>query len=222
MQDYARAEELKADAGLVHLGRGKLLLVTGDAKKACAELDAVIEKTPTHVDALATRARARATMGDHQGAVSDYSAVINAAARPEPEHYIERAALLVAANPPRLEEALRGLNQGIIRLGSPITLVLAAFDIEVKSRQFDAALARINRAAVGVKRPEQWHVRRAEVLELAGRHPEAVLAWTQALAAVESLPPRHRQVESTVKLEGRIRQALSASNGNPDLPVAGH
>ena len=81
--DYARAEELKADTDIIHLGRGKLFLATGEAKKACADLDPLIEKTPMHVDARATRARARVKIGDNPGAVVDYSAAIS---RGAPRH----------------------------------------------------------------------------------------------------------------------------------------
>jgi tetratricopeptide (TPR) repeat protein len=212
MADYARAEQLKADDSIIRLGRGKLFLATGEPAKACLELDPLIEKSPAHVDARATRARARVKNGEHAGAVADYSAAIDSATRPEPEHYLERAAALIATDPPRLTEALKGLDEGIARLGSPVTLVLAAVDIEIRMRHFDAALGRIDRAGAGAKRPEQWLVRRAEVLELASRPAEARAAWAQALAALEALPPRHRNVQATVDLEKRIRQHLTTAS----------
>ena len=220
IKDYSRAEELKADEPNIHLGRGKLLLAIGEVGKACVELDLLIEKSPAHVDARTTRARARAKAGDYAGAAADYSMAIDSATRPEPEHYLERAAALGASDPPRSAEALAGLDEGMARLGSPITLVLAAIELEIKSRHFDSALERINRAGIGAKRPEQWLVRRAEVLELAGRPAEASAAWAQALTALEALPSRHRNVQTTVELEKRIKEHLSAVKKGISTPQA--
>ena len=102
-----------------------------------------------------------------------------------------------------------------------MTLVLAAVEIEIKSSHFDAAIERINRAGAGAKRPEQWLVRRAEVLDLAGRHADARAAWAQALTAIEALPPRHRHVPATAELEKRIRQRLTTVGDAPPPPARG-
>ena len=218
MRDYAKAEELKVDPLVVHMARGKMLFAAGKHEKACAELDFVIEKSPRHADAHATRAGARAKAGDHPGAVADYTAAIDATASPDPELYLERAAILCAATPPQLADALRGLDEGGKRLGSPVTLTLAAVDVEVRMGRFDSAVERIARARAGAARSELWHVRHAEVLELAGRQTEARAAWTQALRALESLPPRYREVQTTRDLEAKIGQHLSAKEANPLPP----
>lgn len=212
LADYAKAEGLKVDPAIIRLARGKLLLAAGQPEKACAELDSVIEKSPGNVDARTTRARARTKIGNYPGAAADYTAAIDAVAKPDPELYLERATVLCAATPPRLADALRGLDEGGKRLGSPVTLTLAAVDIEVRMGRFDAAVERITRARAGAARSELWHVRHAEVLELAGRQTEARTAWTQALQALESLPPRYREVQTTKDLEAKIRQHLSAKD----------
>ena len=213
--DYDRAEALQADPVRVWLGRGKLQLATGRPADACATLDRLLAREPRHVDALVTRARARAALKDTGGADDDFTAAIAASARPEPEYFLERASVLAAATPPRWDDAIRGLDQGLQQLGAGIvTLQLAAIDLEIKAGRLDAALGRIDRATATAPRPESWLVRRGDVLARAGRTGEAADAYQAALAAIAKLPPRARRTRAVADLENRARQALAASPAN--------
>src|SRR6059036_2535053 len=83
-------------------------------------------------------------------------------------------------------------------------------------KRYDAALARLDTLASQSARKESWLVRRGEILEQAGRAAQARLAYEQALAAIESLPARHRTTETTAKLEAQIRAALARRNAEAD------
>jgi predicted negative regulator of RcsB-dependent stress response len=103
---------------------------------------------------------------------------------------------------------LRGLDEGINRLGPVVTLQLAAIDLEVGRKNYEAALTRLNQIAAQSERKEAWLVRRGDILKLAGRDDEARAAFNAALLAIESLPPAHRQSRSVTALELRARLAL--------------
>ena len=95
------------------------------------------------------------------------------------------------------------------RLGPIVALQLFAIEIELAGKRYDAALARLETLAAQSPRKEAWLAHRGDILEQAGRAPEARLAYEQALAAIESLPARHRTTGATAKLEAEIRAALA-------------
>lgn len=210
LADYDRAEALQADPAAVIPGRGKSLFATQRFADACTALDRLLSQEPKHVEALVTRARASAQLQNSTAAVSDFTNAIAASSRPEPEYYLERAELLAAATPPRTEEAIRGLDEGLARLGTGIvTLQLAALDLEVKTGRFDAALARISAAAAAAPRKELWLIRRGDTLALANRRTEAREAYEAALHALAGLPARVRGARATTDLESRARLSLA-------------
>jgi len=214
--DYDRAEAMKADPLAVWLGRGKVQLSTGHHADACATLDLLLAREPRHVEALVTRARARAKRSDTSQAIEDFSAAIAASSRPEPDYYLERATVLASVTPPRLDEAIQGLDDGLKRLGTGvITLQLAAIDLEVRAGRLDAALARIDQAAASSPRKETWLIRRGDLLAPAGRRAEATLAYHSALAAIAKLPPRIQAARATAEMELRARKALSELSAQP-------
>ena len=87
-------------------------------------------------------------------------------------------------------------------------LELLAIDLELRKKNYDAALARLEQIAAQSQRKEEWLVRRGEILEQAGRAEEAHAAFMQAQAAIESLPPAIGQTTAMTELEARLRAAL--------------
>jgi hypothetical protein len=94
--------------------------------------------------------------------------------------YIERAAAQAGAGGAGLEDAIRGLDTGIARLGPVVTLELAAADMEVLLGRYDAALSRIDRVAAQSGRKEPWLARTGAILEKAGRSEEALATYRTA------------------------------------------
>ena len=91
-----------------------------------------------------------------------------------------------------------------------VTLQLAAIDIEVGQKRYDAALDRIEAAAASSPRKETWLLRKGEILRDAGRPAEARAAFQNALQAIETLPPARRNVPAMAALEKRIREQYNA------------
>jgi len=69
-------ENSELDETQAYTGLGDLLLNHGDYKRAIQSLDEVIAKHPRDVEALYKRGFAKRQLGDHHGAISDYTAVI--------------------------------------------------------------------------------------------------------------------------------------------------
>ena len=212
MADYDRAAQLDPTLAGVDLARGKTLLQAGSPSPAKSALDRFLAKHPEHAGALATRARVLVILGQRLAAAADYTRAIAAAERldrPNPEYYLERARALAAEGGGHVAQALHGLDEGVKRLGPIVALQLFAIEIELAGKRYNAALARLETLAAQSPRKEAWLAHRGDILKQAGRATEARLAYEQALAAIESLPARHRSIGATAKLEAEIRAALA-------------
>lgn len=208
--DYVEADTRRADPAALQLARGQLQLAQGNDASACTHFDRFLEREPAHVEARLARAAARMHLKVFAGAVDDFNVALKVAPTPEPEWFIDRSRALASIHPPRYEEALTGLDEGLARLGSGVvTLVLAAVDLEIKAGRIDQALARLDRAASAAARQESWVLRRGDVLAQAGRVTEAKQAYDHVLELIAALPPRQRRTRATTAMEERARQALA-------------
>ena len=207
--DYDRATRLQPDLKIVDLARGKMLFESGRFKRARFALDRFLSLQPGHYEGLITRARVLATIGLRSEAIGDFSEALTKSAVPDPDLYIERARV-TAQDEVRLDEALKGLDEGIKRLGPLVTLQLTAIDLELRRHNYDAALARLDAVTSQSERKETWLVRRGEILKLAGRPEEARTAFNAALVAIESLPLERRQSRAVTTLQLRARSALAS------------
>lgn len=162
LSDYDRAAALNPALAVVDLARGKTLLEAGRAEQARTALDRFLARRPGHAEGLVARARAQVSIRHFQSALEDYNQALLRHPAPRPEYYLERAKL----QPPAA--ALRGLDQGIARLGPVVTLELAAIDLDLELRNYDSAVARVDRIAAQAARQDYWLARRAEILRLKG------------------------------------------------------
>jgi len=211
VKDYGKARELDPELAEVDLCQGRMQLEAGEWAAARESLDRYLVVHPDHVVGLATRARARARLGDNPGAAADFTAALatTGGGRPQPGYYLERARALVAAGDEHLDQAIRGLDEGLERLGKPVTLQLLALELETRAGRYDAALERLQGFLERAKRKETWLVRRAEVLEAAGRPEEARASYVAALEAIEALSVGRRRSRAVTNLENEARAAVA-------------
>jgi predicted Zn-dependent protease len=219
LKDLDRASNIDPALKTVGLVRGKVLLDANHPALAQAALDRFLAQVTNHVDGLVTRARALIKLGENAKAIDDLSKAISNSPRPDPQLYLDRANLLRNMNPARFDEALRGLNEGIEKLGPLVTLELPAIELEVLEAKYDAALQRLDRLAVKAPRKETWLVRRAEILAKAGRFGEARQTYSAALKAIQTLPDGLRNQPATRDLEARVRAALAATTRDTALDL---
>ena len=208
--DYNRAARLRPDLTEVDFARGRMFFEAGRPRQAQAALDRFLRQHPDHLEALVTRARVLVQLEQRAEAARDFSQAI--AHSPEPELFLERAhALAGVEGCEHLDEALRGLDEGVARHGPLVTLQLYAFGLELRQRRYEAALARLETVAAQSPRKETWLALRGDILAQAGRASEARAAFAAALAAVESLPAARRRTRTVIKLEAHVRAALAES-----------
>lgn len=208
-RDFEHAARLDPERPEVDLYRGRLALEAGRSAEAEVALSRFLARVPRHALARALRARAFARLGRSLRAAEDYSAAIALQASPSPELYLERARALAQAGDRHLAEALRGLDAGLARLGDVTTLDLYAIELELRRGDCDAALARLDRIASHAARQDPWLARRGEILEGAGRKPEAREAYRRALEALEQVAGSRRHTRATAEREAQLRRALA-------------
>ena len=211
--DYEAARKLDPALEAVDLALGSMLLESGQKlDSARAALDRFLARRPGHTDALVARARVLVRLKQPDAAVTDYDAAIERTqppARPRPEHYLERADALASMGDLRVPEALRGLDEGLSRLGQPITLQMRAIDLEMRLKHYDAALARVEQILARPGRRERWLMRRGEIQEAAGRPDDARRSYEEALAAIDKLSDGRRNAPATLQLGDELRSALT-------------
>jgi len=207
--DYDRAARLRPDLKIIDLARGKMLFESGRFQRAKFILDRFLSQQPDHYEGLITRARVLNRLGLRSDAIEDFTHALAKSGLPDTDLYIERAQV-TAGDEKRTDEALIGLDEGIKRLGPLVTLQLTAIDLELRRRNYDAALARLDEVTSQSERKETWLVRRGEILKLAGRQDEARAAFNAAIVAIESLPPARRQSRAVTTLQLRARSALGS------------
>ena len=213
LADYRRATELDPHGEEVGFLRGRMLLEAGHPDQARRELDEFLADQPEHREALLTRGRALAALGQGLSAAQDYTRVIATLTQPTPEFYLERSKALEAEGDAYLGRALQGLDEGIAKLGPLVTLQLYAIDLELKREYYDAALERLERLAPWLP-PERRLQRRGEILLLAGRLPEARKAFSKALEYLESLPSSRGNTRASRELRARLRASLEQLPAN--------
>ncbi len=216
LTDCASAEKLDPKTAAANLIRGKTFFNAGKFQQAKIALDVFLAAEPKHAEALLTRGRLLVKMNSPSAAERDFTAAINASASPQPDHFLERAQAMLAAQ--KIEAALAGLDEGIRKLGPLISLESLAVELELRQNHFDAALARVEKISAQSARKEAWLVLRGEIFERAGRRSEALAAFRQALAAMESLPPRRRETKTCRELQSKIELALARLQEPPARP----
>jgi tetratricopeptide (TPR) repeat protein len=204
--DLRRAAELDPGLPAVDLSLARTWLQAGDPARALQAADRFLGRLPDHAEGILERARALLALRRDPEAAAEYSRAIDRHASPRPEHYLERSRALSGLG--RREDALRGLDEGLRRLGGAVTLEVEALELEAEAGRIDAALERLARIAAAAPRKETWEARRGEILLAAGRRPEARQAFASALEKIEALPPARRSSRAGVALETKVRTLL--------------
>ena len=152
--------------------------------------------------------RARILVGNKQWAeaVKDFTNYIDHSKSPQPQPFVDRALAQMAIG--QSVQAIAGLDEGIQKLGAIISLQEEALKIEVAAKFYDRALVRLDTIMKGLNRKEQWLAKKAGILQLAGRKNEAVKAYEQTLAEIDSLPEQYRNTIAIRKLKAEVESKI--------------
>jgi predicted Zn-dependent protease len=213
-----RVEELGPGKFPTPLLRGQAWLIGGQPEKAKMVLDPLVAAHPESARGWLLRARAAQRLGDAAGSLADYREALRRTNVPEPDLIQEAADALAAAG--LAGEAVQVLAAGIEKLGPIPSLALRAMEVEIATKNFDAALTRVEALRKSAPRPEPWMARRASVLAQAGRIEESRAAWQALVAHLEALPNLERGSHAMSKLMQDARQALgSLGSLQPPTPL---
>jgi tetratricopeptide (TPR) repeat protein len=208
LADLLNVLRLEPDHDMVYFYLGRLRFETGQYRPALSALNTFLISHPGHVGALIIRGRTMRKISRPLDAVEDYKMALELASKHTPVMYLERAEALVEAGDQYIGEAVRGLDEGMQRLGSLVVLQIYAIDLRVRQGNYGDALFRIDSVMKDMKRKERWLYRRGEVLELAGRTDEAHAAYKDAMEALDSLPERLKRIPASRELRSLLRAAL--------------
>jgi predicted Zn-dependent protease len=205
--DFLRAERLAGSEPAIDLGRGRLWLDAKQYSKARTALDKYLSKQPDGFEGVLTMARALAKLKDTEGSNRYFTRAISLAPQDSTEIYFERSEMLAAAG--KVDEALKGLDEGITKLGPIVTLQMAAIDLELKLGRYERAVERLDKLAETMPRKESLLLRRGEILLQAGKPCEARASLIASQNGFDSLPPARKNVRAVRTNLTQLRALLS-------------
>lgn len=214
--DYTRANQLTPNLLSIEICHAGMLADSGQLESARAMFTSVLKRSPKNGDAFVGRARALIKLGQRKSAIADFQRGLDLLTDPAPQISVELAETFKVEG--NLDEALRTLDRGIIRLGPLPTLQSLAIDLELTRKNFDGALARIDTLLPQLLRKENWLSRRGDILVEAARRTEARQSYEEALAAIKTLPSRVQQSSPMLRLKTHVEEALG---GTLDTAIAG-
>lgn len=206
--DFDRVLLLDPEHQTVNFHCGRLLFEAGHYPQARIALDHFLLDKPHHPEGLLLRARVLRKLKLPLLAVQDYSQALSLASYPSPVLLIEQAEALIEVDQANVDLAIQSLDEAIEKHGPLILLESCAIDLELEHRHYEAALARIDRILLGMKRQERWLVRRGQILQRAGRIEAARATYEDALKSVLSLPARLQQTPASQALVANICDLL--------------
>ena len=174
LERAAQVASVPADRAFAQHYLGELAWHSGELDRAASAYDAALAADPTHVPALAGRAKVKAARGDVDGAVADYRAAVGL--QPQPGTLVELGELLESLG--RTDEAqqqyavVRATQQLFQAGGQVVDAELALFEADHGDPAVAVELARQAHEA----RPDSIHVQDAYAwaLHAAGRDDEAL------------------------------------------------
>lgn len=210
--DFDQADKIDPDITDTQYCRGRAQLESGKATEALDSLKAYLVRVPNSAEGYAQYARALLALGKLDEAIVAYDKSLANRLSPRPEDYLEYAeALAKSGTSDASKQAVEVLRNGIEKLGSIASLETAALDIEIKLKQNDDALTRLDRLIAAANRPEAWLERRGDLLTSLTRTADARESYDRALKAIESLPPARRGDKSTRERAARLAATLGRS-----------
>lgn len=212
LSDYAKARKVDPTID-VDLPLGRTLLESGRPEEALPLLNRFLDRTPTAPRALIYRARTYVKLDRNEEALTDYRAALKCTPVPEPDLIIETADSLTAHGLEK--EALLVLSAGIEKLGDIPSFILRAMDLEIATKNYDAALGRVRTVQQTAPRPEPWMARRASILAQAGRIQESKMAWQALVEHLAALPNLERGSQAMSKLMEDAKLALASLDSLP-------
>ncbi len=214
--DLERAEALSPDDKQIAFELGLTLASLGRDGEAEGQLTRYIDRRGDAPAAYAERAGIRARGGRIESAIDDFDVAIRGTGNVD--QYLARGRLQESLG--RYDDAAAGYYAGLDRTGGAVPIRLALIRVEVVRARYDAALALIDTVMPNARVKTRWLLRRANVLDAAGRADHARDQRRRALAEADRVLSRRA---TAINLVARARVFLAMNrpgDAGDDLQAA--
>jgi predicted Zn-dependent protease len=178
----------------------------GQFQKALECFNSTLVAEPRNASALEYRARLRRDMGDAQGAVSDFRALIALRVYVNPGYYLAAAKLLAKSGAAHIGEAVSLLDDGIRDLGPVPQLQRYAIELELARNAPKAAIARLTSLAPTEGDGPEWQAQMGDLYVAAGDMPEAKLWWQKAQKTISQRRATPAQTILSQRVEANLKR----------------
>ena len=198
MNDFGAAERAGANVeNVLSFLRAKTILgQVNDAKfsgntvarlgTALNDIDMHLKSHPNRPEAVRVRAEILAKLGRRKEAIVTHARLLNANLKLSPAFFTRHADML--ASDGRVTEAVGVLDEGISRKGDLVVLQKKVIDLQIKNRNFDEAIERLDTLIETSPRKDVYLARKADVQLMAGQAAEAKASYEAAQEEIEALP----------------------------------
>ena len=215
--DYETATRLDPKLTQIDFLRGRMLADAGQLDQARETFGRHLARHPEDGFAYIERARVLVRLNLRTNAVADFTRGLELVREPQPEFFIERTQALLADQ--HDDDALRGLDEGVEKLGPVVTLQTFGLELELKQKKFDAALVRLETIIAQAARQERWLTQRGEIQLQANWPADARCSFEAALAAIAKLPMRLQTLPPMMNLTARIKTLQAGIASSPAEPA---
>lgn len=188
----------------------------GDLKKAMEISDWGIKQFPDNYFQWEIRGRVTYDAGKTEEAITAMTQSLRTRKIVNSPNYIQITNILLERNQAGdKERALALLEEGIARIEHPSELLHLSIRLNTELGRYDQALEEINHLEEHDGKQVAFAVKRAEVLEDAGRNAEAANAYRSAIARLEALPEKEQNKQVT-QLKKVFQMAVDELSALPD------
>ncbi|MES2439171.1 MAG: tetratricopeptide repeat protein [Verrucomicrobiota bacterium] len=161
---------------------------------ALSKARAVAEANPDFAAGWRLLSRVEEESGNREAAIAAILHSLSVNPKPTPSDVLTCAAWLrERGKPGDVELAVTQIDQGLAKLGVLSGLHYQAIELELPLGHYESALRRIDALTARFRPSADLSLRRADILEKAGRHAEAAAACDSALALLDMLPANRKK-----------------------------
>jgi tetratricopeptide (TPR) repeat protein len=188
----------------------------GDLKKAFEISDGGIQQFPENHFQWEIRGRISKDAGKTEEAINAMTQSLRTRKTVNSLNYIQIINILLERNQAGDKERTLALLQGgIERVDNPSELLHLSIRLNSELERYDQALENINQLEAHYGKQVPFAVKRAAVLEEAGRNAEAAKVYRSAIALLEALPEK-KQNKQVTHLEKVFQMAVDELSEMPD------
>jgi len=207
LRDFQQAKKTNSTSADTDFYIGRLRLDMNQADKALPLLSRFVRLNPNHSNALKNQGDAYFALGDFTRAAHVYQQVVVLEKHPDPELFLKITRAYMAAGTGYQKQAKEAIEQGILRLGPLVTIVMKGIELELSQQNYGQALVLLEKLPKVVKDSPKWLVQRGDILNKSGRKEEAILANNRAISKIESLPISRRNTRKMIQLISTLKSS---------------